>query len=184
MNVVHNVVLSLFEEAGEDRDWKFVVNLHGYHAEVATLAKSVATYKPIKAEAAETLTAETVAKAFCQDEAWEWNRKHRGFAPDPSVRTGLHRAMNGLLGNDQEDVNRIRATQIFQISRLNSNRLEPRKSDFGGDSESCSMRRFGGYNGKVRRFPGVFWAGMFGFDQLDFESVEESKAAPSVTFDS
>ena len=42
-----------------------------------------------------------------------------------------------------------------------------------------------GYNGKVRRFPGVFWAGMFGFDQREyFESVEESKAAPSVTFDS
>ena len=37
----------------------------------------------------------------------------------------------------------------------------------------------------ARRFPGVFWAGMFGFDQREyFESVEESKAAPSVTFDS
>ena len=41
------------------------------------------------------------------------------------------------------------------------------------------------YNGKVRRFPGSLWAGMFGFEQRDyFESVAGSEAAPTVDFGS
>ena len=57
------------------------------------------------------------------------------------------------------------------------NRIAVARKDFNASVKA--------YNGKVRRFPGSVWAGMFGFDQRDyFESVEGSEAAPTVNFGS
>ena len=88
--------------------------------------------------------------------------------------------LSGLLGYS-ERYPEIQATQNFSDLQAQLEGTENRIS--------VARKRFNeavqGYNGKVRRFPGVFWASMFGFDQREyFESVEESKAAPSVTFDS
>ena len=57
------------------------------------------------------------------------------------------------------------------------NRIAVARKDFNASVKA--------YNGRVRRFPGSLWAGMFGFDQRDyFESVAGSEAAPTVDFGS
>jgi len=92
----------------------------------------------------------------------------------------LGRAMNGLLGYS-ERYPELKANQNFSDLQAQlegtENRIAVARKDFNASVKA--------YNGKVRRFPGSLWAGMFGFDQRDyFESVAGSEAAPTVDFGS
>ena len=128
----------------------------------------------------ETLTAVTEARASAFNAMQAVGNGTGSIADFQQSNVVLGRAMNGLLGYS-ERYPEIQATQNFSDLQAQLEGTENRIS--------VARKRFNeavqGYNGKVRRFPGVFWASMFGFDQREyFESVEESKAAPSVTFDS
>ena len=128
----------------------------------------------------ETLTAVTEARASAFSAMQAVGNGTGSIADFQQSNVVLGRAMNGLLGYS-ERYPEIQATQNFSDLQAQLEGTENRIS--------VARKRFNeavqGYNGKVRRFPGVFWAGMFGFDQREyFESAEESKAAPSVAFDS
>ena len=105
------------------------------------------------------------------------DRQHRRF---PASNMVLGGAMNGMLGYS-ERYPELKANQNFSDLQAQlegtENRISVARKKFNDTVK--------GYNGKVRRFPGALWAGMFGFEQREyFESVEGSEAAPTVDFGS
>ena len=81
--------------------------------------------------------------------------------------------MNGLLGYS-ERYPEIQATQNFSDLQAQLEGTENRIA--------VARKRFNeavqGYNGKVRRFPGVFWAGMFGFWSESILNLWKSQKRP------
>jgi LemA protein len=172
----YNGFVSLQE--GVDAEWSNVETQ--YQRRFDLIPNLVSTVQGAANFERETLTAVTEARASAFNAMQAVGNGTGSIADFQQSNVVLGRAMNGLLGYS-ERYPEIQATQNFADLQAQLEGTENRIS--------VARKRFNeavqGYNGKVRRFPGVFWAGMFGFDQRDyFESVEESKAAPSVKFES
>lgn len=172
----YNGFVSLQE--GVDAEWSNVETQ--YQRRFDLIPNLVSTVQGAANFEKETLTAVTEARASAFNAMQAVGNGTGSIADFQQSNVVLGRAMNGLLGYS-ERYPEIQATQNFADLQAQLEGTENRIS--------VARKRFNeavqGYNGKVRRFPGVFWAGMFDFDQRDyFESVEESKAAPSVKFES
>ena len=140
----------------------------------------VATVKGVAEFEQETLTAVTEARASAFNAMQAVGEGTGSIADFQQSNLVLGRAMNGLLGYS-ERYPELKANQNFSDLQAQlegtENRIAVARKDFNASVKA--------YNGKVRRFPGSLWAGMFGFDQRDyFESVAGSEAAPTVDFGS
>ncbi len=140
----------------------------------------VATVKGVAEFEQETLTAVTEARASAFNAMQAVGEGTGSIADFQQSNLVLGRAMNGLLGYS-ERYPELKANQNFSDLQAQlegtENRIAVARKDFNASVKA--------YNGKVRRFPGSLWAGMFGFEQRDyFESVAGSKAAPAVDFGS
>ena len=140
----------------------------------------VATVKGVAEFEQETLTAVTEARASAFNAMQAVGDGTGSIADFQQSNMVLGRAMNGLLGYS-ERYPELKANQNFSDLQAQlegtENRIAVARKDFNASVKA--------YNGKVRRFPGSLWAGMFGFEQRDyFESVAGSEAAPTVDFGS
>ena len=165
-------------EEGVDAEWSNVETQ--YQRRFDLIPNLVATVQGAADFERETLEAVTQARASAFNAMQAVGNGTGSIADFQQSNVVLGRAMNGLLGYS-ERYPELQATQNFSDLQAQlegtENRIAVARKRF---NESVQ-----GYNGKVRRFPGVFWAGMFGFDEKEyFESLEESKAAPSVDFGS
>ncbi len=138
----------------------------------------VATVKGVADFEKSTLTAVTEARASAFNAMKAVGDGTGSIADFQRSNMVLGGAMNGMLGYS-ERYPELKANQNFSDLQAQlegtENRITVARKDFNGAVK--------GYNGSVRRFPGAFWASMFGFDQRDyFESVAGSEAAPAVDF--
>ena len=140
----------------------------------------VATVKGVAEFEKETLTAVTEARASAFNAMKAVGDGTGSIGDFQQSNMVLGRAMNGMLGYS-ERYPELKANQNFSDLQAQlegtENRISVARKKFNDTVK--------GYNGKVRRFPGALWAGMFGFEQREyFESVEGSEAAPTVDFGS
>ena len=138
----------------------------------------VATVKGVADFEKSTLTAVTEARASAFNAMKAVGNGTGSIADFQRSNMVLGGAMNGMLGYS-ERYPELKANQNFSDLQAQlegtENRITVARKDFNGAVK--------GYNGSVRRFPGAFWASMFGFDQREyFESVAGSEAAPAVDF--
>ena len=172
----YNGFVSLDEEV--DGQWANVETQ--YQRRFDLIPNLVATVKGVAEFEQETLTAVTEARASAFNAMQAVGEGTGSIADFQQSNMVLGRAMNGLLGYS-ERYPELKANQNFSDLQAQlegtENRIAVARKDFNASVKA--------YNGKVRRFPGSVWAGMFGFDQRDyFESVEGSEAAPTVEFGS
>ena len=140
----------------------------------------VATVKGVADFEKSTLTAVTEARASAFNAMKAVGDGTGSIADFQRSNMVLGGAMNGMLGYS-ERYPELKANQNFSDLQAQlegtENRISVARKKFNDTVK--------GYNGKVRRFPGALWAGMFGFEQREyFESVEGSEAAPAVNFGS
>ena len=138
----------------------------------------VATVKGVADFEKSTLTAVTEARASAFNAMQAVGDGTGSIADFQQANMVLGRAMNGMLGYS-ERYPELKANQNFSDLQAQlegtENRITVARKDFNGAVKT--------HNGNVRRFPGAFWAGMFGFDVRDyFEAVSGSDAAPAVDF--
>lgn len=138
----------------------------------------VATVKGVADFEKSTLTAVTEARASAFNAMQAVGDGTGSIADFQQSNMVLGRAMNGMLGYS-ERYPELKANQNFSDLQAQlegtENRITVARKDFNGAVKT--------HNGNVRRFPGAFWAGMFGFDVRDyFEAVSGSDAAPAVDF--
>lgn len=138
----------------------------------------VATVKGVADFEKSTLTAVTEARASAFNAMQAVGDGTGSIAEFQQSNMVLGRAMNGMLGYS-ERYPELKANQNFSDLQAQlegtENRITVARKDFNGAVKT--------HNGNVRRFPGAFWAGMFGFDVRDyFEAVSGSDAAPAVDF--
>ena len=172
----YNGFVSLDEEV--DGQWANVETQ--YQRRFDLIPNLVATVKGVAEFEQETLTAVTEARASAFNAMQAVGEGTGSIADFQQSNMVLGRAMNGLLGYS-ERYPELKANQNFSDLQAQlegtENRIAVARKDFNASVKA--------HNGKVRRFPGSVWAGMFGFDQRDyFESVEGSEAAPTVNFGS
>ena len=167
-----------FVSLDEDVDGQWANVETQYQRRFDLIPNLVATVKGVAEFEQETLTAVTEARASAFNAMQAVGEGTGSIADFQQSNMVLGRAMNGLLGYS-ERYPELKANQNFSDLQAQlegtENRIAVARKDF-----NASVKAF---NGKVRRFPGSLWAGMFGFDQRDyFESVAGSEAAPSVDF--
>ena len=172
----YNAFVSLDEDV--DGQWANVETQ--YQRRFDLIPNLVATVKGVAEFEQETLTAVTEARASAFNAMQAVGEGSGSIADFQQSNVVLGRAMNGLLGYS-ERYPELKANQNFSDLQAQlegtENRIAVARKDFNASVKA--------YNGKVRRFPGSLWAGMFGFDQRDyFESVAGSEAAPTVDFGS
>lgn len=169
-----------FVSLDEDVDGQWANVETQYQRRFDLIPNLVATVKGVAEFEQETLTAVTEARASAFNAMQAVGEGTGSIADFQQSNMVLGRAMNGLLGYS-ERYPELKANQNFSDLQAQlegtENRIAVARKDFNASVKA--------YNGKVRRFPGSLWAGMFGFEQRDyFESVEGSEAAPSVDFGS
>ena len=169
-----------FVSLDEDVDGQWANVETQYQRRFDLIPNLVATVKGVAEFEQETLTAVTEARASAFNAMQAVGEGTGSIADFQQSNTVLGRAMNGLLGYS-ERYPELKANQNFSDLQAQlegtENRIAVARKDFNAAVKA--------YNGKVRRFPGSLWAGMFGFDQRDyFESVAGSEAAPTVDFGS
>ena len=169
-----------FVSLDEDVDGQWANVETQYQRRFDLIPNLVATVKGVAEFEQETLTAVTEARASAFNAMQAVGEGTGSIADFQQSNLVLGRAMNGLLGYS-ERYPELKANQNFSDlqSQLEGteNRIAVARKDFNAAVKT--------YNGRVRRFPGALWAGMFGFDQRDyFESVAGSEAAPTVDFGS
>ena len=169
-----------FVSLDEDVDGQWANVETQYQRRFDLIPNLVATVKGVAEFEQETLTAVTEARASAFNAMQAVGEGTGSIADFQQSNLVLGRAMNGLLGYS-ERYPELKANQNFSDLQAQlegtENRIAVARKDFNASVKA--------YNGKVRRFPGSLWAGMFGFDQRDyFESVAGSKAAPTVDFGS
>ena len=172
----YNGFVSLDE--GVDQQWATVEAQ--YQRRFDLIPNLVATVKGVAEFEQETLTAVTEARASAFNAMQAVGDGTGSIADFQQSNMVLGRAMNGMLGYS-ERYPELKANQNFSDLQAQlegtENRIAVARKDFNASVKT--------YNGKVRRFPGSLWAGMFGFEQRDyFESVAGSEAAPTVDFGS
>ena len=169
-----------FVSLDEDVDGQWANVETQYQRRFDLIPNLVATVKGVAEFEQETLTAVTEARASAFNAMQAVGEGSGSIADFQQSNVVLGRAMNGLLGYS-ERYPELKANQNFSDLQAQlegtENRIAVARKDFNASVKA--------YNGKVRRFPGSLWAGMFGFDQRDyFESVAGSEAAPNVDFGS
>ena len=169
-----------FVSLDEDVDGQWANVETQYQRRFDLIPNLVATVKGVAEFEQETLTAVTEARASAFNAMQAVGEGTGSIADFQQSNLVLGRAMNGLLGYS-ERYPELKANQNFSDLQAQlegtENRIAVARKDFNASVKA--------YNGKVRRFPGSFWAGMFGFEQRDyFESVAGSEAAPTVDFGS
>ena len=169
-----------FVSLDEDVDGQWANVETQYQRRFDLIPNLVATVKGVAEFEQETLTAVTEARASAFNAMQAVGEGTGSLADFQQSNLVLGRAMNGLLGYS-ERYPELKANQNFSDLQAQlegtENRIAVARKDFNASVKA--------YNGKVRRFPGSLWAGMFGFDQRDyFESVAGSEAAPTVDFGS
>ena len=169
-----------FVSLDEDVDGQWANVETQYQRRFDLIPNLVATVKGVAEFEQETLTAVTEARASAFNAMQAVGEGTGSIADFQRSNMVLGRAMNGLLGYS-ERYPELKANQNFSDLQAQlegtENRIAVARKDFNASVKA--------YNGKVRRFPGSLWAGMFGFDQRDyFESVAGSEAAPTVDFGS
>ena len=169
-----------FVSLDEDVDGQWANVETQYQRRFDLIPNLVATVKGVAEFEQETLTAVTEARASAFNAMQAVGEGTGSIADFQQSNMVLGRAMNGLLGYS-ERYPELKANQNFSDLQAQlegtENRIAVARKDFNAAVKA--------YNGKVRRFPGSLWAGMFGFDQRDyFESVAGSEAAPTVDFGS
>ncbi len=169
-----------FVSLDEDVDGQWANVETQYQRRFDLIPNLVATVKGMAEFEQETLTAVTEARASAFNAMQAVGEGTGSIADFQQSNLVLGRAMNGLLGYS-ERYPELKANQNFSDLQAQlegtENRIAVARKDFNASVKA--------YNGKVRRFPGSLWAGMFGFDQRDyFESVAGSEAAPTVDFGS
>ena len=169
-----------FVSLDEDVDGQWANVETQYRRRFDLIPNLVATVKGVAEFEQETLTAVTEARASAFNAMQAVGEGSGSIADFQQSNVVLGRAMNGLLGYS-ERYPELKANQNFSDLQAQlegtENRIAVARKDFNASVKA--------YNGKVRRFPGSLWAGMFGFDQRDyFESVAGSEAAPTVDFGS
>jgi len=165
-------------EEGVDAEWANVETQ--YQRRFDLIPNLVATVKGVAEFEKETLTAVTEARASAFNAMKAVGDGTGSIADFQRSNMVLGGAMNGMLGYS-ERYPELKANQNFSDLQAQlegtENRISVARKKFNDTVK--------GYNGKVRRFPGTIWAGMFGFEQREyFESVEGSEAAPTVNFGS
>lgn len=166
-----------FEE-GVDAEWSNVETQ--YQRRFDLIPNLVATVQGAADFERETLTAVTEARASAFNAMKAVGDGTGSIADFQRSNMVLGGAMNGMLGYS-ERYPELKANQNFSDLQAQlegtENRISVARKKFNDTVK--------GYNGKVRRFPGTFWAGMFGFEQREyFESAAGSEAAPAVEFGS
>ena len=169
-----------FVSLDEDVDGQWANVETQYQRRFDLIPNLVATVKGVAEFEQETLTAVTEARASAFNAMQAVGEGTGSIADFQRSNMVLGRAMNGLLGYS-ERYPELKANQNFSDLQAQlegtENRIAVARKDFNASVKA--------YNGKVRRFPGSLWAGMFGFEQRDyFESVAGSEAAPTVDFGS
>ena len=169
-----------FVSLDEDVDGQWANVETQYQRRFDLIPNLVATVKGVAEFEQETLTAVTEARASAFNAMQAVGEGTGSIADFQQSNLVLGRAMNGLLGYS-ERYPELKANQNFSDLQAQlegtENRIAVARKDFNASVKA--------YNGKVRRFPGSLWAGVFGFDQRDyFESVAGSDAAPTVDFGS
>ena len=169
-----------FVSLDEDVDGQWANVETQYQRRFDLIPNLVATVKGVAEFEQETLTAVTEARASAFNAMQAVGEGTGSIADFQQSNLVLGRAMNGLLGYS-ERYPELKANQNFSDLQAQLEGTESRiavaRKDFNASVKA--------YNGKVRRFPGSLWAGMFGFGQRDyFESVAGSGAAPTVDFGS
>ena len=169
-----------FVSLDEDVDGQWANVETQYQRRFDLIPNLVATVKGVAEFEQETLTAVTAARASAFNAMQAVGEGSGSIADFQQSNVVLGRAMNGLLGYS-ERYPELKANQNFSDLQAQlegtENRIAVARKDFNASVKA--------YNGKVRRFPGSLWAGMFGFEQRDyFESVAGSEAAPTVDFGS
>ena len=169
-----------FVSLDEDVDGQWANVETQYQRRFDLIPNLVATVKGVAEFEQETLTAVTEARASAFNAMQAVGEGTGSIADFQQSNLVLGRAMNGLLGYS-ERYPEPKASQNFSDLQAQlegtENRIAVARKDFNASVKA--------YNGKVRRFPGSLWAGMFGFEQRDyFESVAGSEAAPTVDFGS
>ena len=172
----YNGLVSLDETV--DAEWSNVETQ--YQRRFDLIPNLVATVQGAADFEKETLIAVTEARASAFNAMQAVGDGTGSIADFQQSNMVLGRAMNGLLGYS-ERYPELKANQNFSDLQAQlegtENRISVARKKFNDTVK--------GYNGKVRRFPGTFWAGMFGFEQREyFESVAGSEAAPAVEFGS
>jgi LemA protein len=172
----YNGLVSL--EEGVDAEWSNVETQ--YQRRFDLIPNLVATVQGAADFERETLTAVTEARASAFNAMKAVGDGTGSIADFQRSNMVLGGAMNGMLGYS-ERYPELKANQNFSDLQAQlegtENRISVARKKFNDTVK--------GYNGKVRRFPGALWAGMFGFEQREyFESVEGSDAAPAVNFGS
>lgn len=169
-----------FVSLDEDVDGQWANVETQYQRRFDLIPNLVATVKGVAEFEQETLTAVTEARASAFNAMQAVGEGTGSIADFQQSNLVLGRAMNGLLGYS-ERYPELKANQNFSDLQAQlegtENRIAVARKDFNASVKA--------YNGKVRRFPGSLWAGMFGFEQRDyFESVVGSEAVPTVDFGS
>jgi len=169
-----------FVSLDEDVDGQWANVETQYQRRFDLIPNLVATVKGVAEFEQETLTAVTEARASAFNAMQAVGDGTGSIADFQQSNMVLGRAMNGMLGYS-ERYPELKANQNFSDLQAQlegtENRIAVARKDFNATVKA--------YNGKVRRFPGSLWAGMFGFEQRDyFESVAGSEAAPTVDFGS
>ena len=169
-----------FVSLDEDVDGQWANVETQYQRRFDLIPNLVATVKGVAEFEQETLTAVTEARASAFNAMQAVGEGTGSIADFQQSNMVLGRAMNGLLGYS-ERYPELKANQNFSDLQAQlegtENRIAVARKDFNASVKA--------YNGKVRRFPGSLWAGMFGFEQRDYlESVAGSEAAPTVDFGS
>jgi len=169
-----------FVSLDEDVDGQWANVETQYQRRFDLIPNLVATVKGVAEFEQETLTAVTEARASAFNAMQAVGDGTGSIADFQQSNLVLGRAMNGMLGYS-ERYPELKANQNFSDLQAQlegtENRIAVARKDFNASVKT--------YNGKVRRFPGSLWAGMFGFEQRDyFESVAGSEAAPTVDFGS
>jgi len=169
-----------FVSLDEDVDGQWANVETQYQRRFDLIPNLVATVKGVAEFEQETLTAVTEARASAFNAMQAVGDGTGSIADFQQSNMVLGRAMNGMLGYS-ERYPELKANQNFSDLQAQlegtENRIAVARKDFNASVKT--------YNGKVRRFPGSLWAGMFGFEQRDyFESVAGSEAAPTVDFGS
>jgi LemA protein len=169
-----------FVSLDEDVDGQWANIETQYQRRFDLIPNLVATVKGVAEFEQETLTAVTEARASAFNAMQAVGDGTGSIADFQQSNMVLGRAMNGMLGYS-ERYPELKANQNFSDLQAQlegtENRIAVARKDFNASVKA--------YNGKVRRFPGSLWAGMFGFEQRDyFESVAGSEAAPTVDFGS
>lgn len=109
-------------------------------------------------------------------------RSQWGEARSADEKVGVANQMQGALGR------LMLVAENYPDLKSNQNFLALQDELAGTENRiSVERRRYNesvrGYNTAIRKFPGVFWANMFGFDKrTPFEAAEGAETVPTVEF--